>query len=202
MKRAVDHGRSRLTLKQVRALPLAILNEALRGRNPELSPELAADALARKRLGIAVLGRAIRGRTPFRRAALYGFVWVKALKSRDLEQIIEILEDQTEDSKVRGEAAEALAGRLRRDLRSRRVQQRHDRARLALVAALDDRDPEVRFWSIFALASPENADLLPRLERLAGDPARPPGWWTVGQEARWAMNQIRKRDAHLDPEDL
>jgi len=203
MKRAGGHGRSRsLTLQEVRALPIATLARALRGASSTISPEWAADALARKRLGIEILGRAIRGRKPFRRAALYGFVWVKAFKSRDLERIVEILKDQTEDAKVRGQAAEALSGHLRRDQRSRRAQQGHERARAALVAALDDPEPEVRLWSIFALASPENADLLPLLEKLAKDPAQVPGWWTVGQEARWAMNQIRKRSVHLDPSDL
>ena len=181
---------------------MATLAKALRGSHPDLSAEWAADALARKRLGIQILGWAIRGRKPFRRAALYGFVWVKTLKSRDLERIVEILKDQTEDAKVRGQAAEALAGHVRRDLRSRRAQQRHERARAALVAALDDSEPEVRLWSIFALASPENADLLPRLEKLGRDPTPVPGWWTVGQEARWAVNRILKRDLHLDPSDL
>ena len=73
---------------------------------------------------------------------------------------------------------------------------------MALVAALDDPEPEVRFWSIFALASPKNVDLLPPLERLARDPARVPRWWTVGQEARWAMNWILNRDLDLEPSDL
>ena len=203
MKRAGLRARSRpLTLQEVRALPVATLARALRGASSTISPEWAADALARKRPGIEILGRAIRGRKPFRRAALYGFVWVKALKSRDLERIVEILEDQTEDAKVRGQAAEALAGHLRRDLRSRRAQQRHKRARAALVAALEDPEPEVRLWSIFALASPENADLLPRLEKLASDAALVAGYWTVGQEARWAMNRILKRNLDLDPSDL
>jgi len=191
-----------LTLEQVRALPLAALTHALHGRNPNLSPEWAADALARKRPGIEILGRAIRGRKPFRRAALYGFVWVQTLRSRDLERIVEILEDRTEDAKVRGQAAEALAGRLRRDLRSRKAHQRHERARTALIEALGDPEPEVRLWSIFALASPDNADLLPLLEKLAQDAAMVPGLYTVGQEARWAMNWILRRDLDLDPPDL
>jgi hypothetical protein len=85
---------------------------------------------------------------------------------------------------------------------STKARGRHERARMALISGLDDPKPEVRFWSIFALGSPENVDLLPRLENLATDAALVPGWWTVGQEARWAMNWILKRDLHLDPSDL
>jgi hypothetical protein len=134
--------------------------------------------------------------------ALYGFVWVKALRARDLERIVAILSDRTEAPGVRGQAAEALASHVKRDLRSPRARARHERAHGALVAGLDDPEPEVRFWSIFALASPENVDLLPRLKRLARDRARLPGWWTVGQEARWAMNWILGRDLDLEPSDL
>jgi HEAT repeat protein len=153
------------------------LANALRGSNPELSAEWAADALARKRRGVDVLGRAIRGRKPFRRAALYGFVWVRVWKARDFERVVEILEDRTEAPAVRGQAAEAMAGHIRRNLRSREARRRHERAR----AALDDPEPEVRFWSIYALASPENVDLLPLLERLVGDQ---PGSLDVGPSAR------------------
>ena len=203
MGRGARHGTVRhISLEQARALPVATLARALRGASPDLSPEWAADALARKRKGIEVLARAIRGRKPFRRAALYGFVWVKALSSRDFERVVEILEDRTEDPDVRGQAAEAMAGRIRRDLRSPRARHRHERARAVLVAALDDPEPEVRLWSIFALASRDNIDLVPRLKRLSRDAARVPGWWTVGQEARWAINWILKRDLHLDPSDL
>jgi len=45
-------GPKPLTLEQVRALPIAALAHALRGRNPDLSPEWAADALARKRRNV------------------------------------------------------------------------------------------------------------------------------------------------------
>jgi len=142
------------------------------GLDPTVSPDWAADALARKRKRIEILSRALRRRKPFRRAALYGFVWVKPLRARDFDRIIEILADHTEDPRVRGQAAEALAGRVRRNLRSARARRRHERARTALVSALEDPEPEVRFWSILALASPENVDLLPRLEELARDRTR------------------------------
>src|SRR5215471_7902854 len=45
-------GPKPLTLEQVRALAIAALAHALRGRNPDLSPEWAADALARKRRNV------------------------------------------------------------------------------------------------------------------------------------------------------
>ncbi len=70
------------------------------------------------------------------------------------------------------------------------------------MSALDDSEPEVRFWSIFALAAPENVDLLRRLKRLTRDSTPVPGWWTVGQEARWAMNWIRGKDLDVDPSEL
>jgi len=61
--------------------------------------------------------------------------------------------------------------------------------------------PEVRLWSIFALANPGNEWLVAKLETMTSDPALVPGMYTVGQEARWAIRWIRG-DAHIDPEEL
>ncbi|HET9155167.1 MAG TPA: hypothetical protein VFN91_00790, partial [Myxococcaceae bacterium] len=82
-----------------------------------------------------------------------------------------------------------------------RAHQLDQLARDALVRGLDDQEPEVRFWSIYALASPENAWVLPKLESMLGDRALVPGWWTVGQEVGWAIRWIR-REGDVDPRTL
>lgn len=64
-------------------------------------------------------------------------------------------------------------------------------ARDALLAALPDPAPEVRFWSAFALGNLRAVAALPALQALTGDPAEVPGWWTVGEEAGDAIVVIQ-----------
>jgi hypothetical protein len=78
------------------------------------------------------------------------------------------------------------------------VRRRDALAREAFLRGLDDPEPEVRFWSIFALAKPDNDWLIPKLESMTGDPAPLPGMWTVGQEARWAIRWIRREGDMLE----
>ena len=180
---------------------IAQLRQVLHGAESELSPECAADALSRSREGIKVLREALGSELPARtrRAAVYGFVWVKKPTTADVKRLLRIYRDRTEPPDIRGQAAEALGpcvaprGKTGRDARAL--------ARDALVRGLDDPDPEVRLWSIFALASPENEWLLPKLESMVGDRALVPGMSTVGQEARWAIRWIR-REEDVDPEEL
>ena len=59
--------------------------------------------------------------------------------------------------------------------------------RSAIVASLTDPEPEVRFWCAFAAGALELQESRPRLERLRDDDALLEDWWTVGQEAEWAL---------------
>lgn len=59
--------------------------------------------------------------------------------------------------------------------------------RTAIVTSLGDPEPEVRFWSAFAAGALELQESRPRLERLLSDETFVEGWWTVGQEAEWAL---------------
>ena len=72
----------------------------------------------------------------------------------------------------------------------------------AFVRGLDDPAPEVRLWSIYALAHPENVWLLSKLETMVNDQATVPGMWTVRQEALWAIRWIRQTDPDCDPRTL
>jgi HEAT repeat protein len=90
------------------------------------------------------------------------------------------LTDPDEDPDVRGEAAEQLAwveatGALRRSVVAN------------LLAGLYDPVPEVRFWCSYALATLHVRRALPRLRELVGDTAAVPHFWTVGEEAGWAI---------------
>jgi len=60
-------------------------------------------------------------------------------------------------------------------------------SRSAIVASLTDPEPEVRFWCAFAAGALELQESRPTLERLLADDALLEGWWTVGQEAEWAL---------------
>lgn len=99
------------------------------------------------------------------------------------------LADADESPVVRGHAAEALGHLLQ-----------HEpvlaEPRGAIAAALRDPEPEVRFWGAFAAGVLDLQEQRPRLERLTSDDAAVEGWWTVGQEAEWALRCL---DGELDP---
>jgi len=68
--------------------------------------------------------------------------------------------------------------------------------RTAITLCLRDPEPEVRFWSIFAAGVLDLQESRPQLERLKEDEASVEGWWTVGQEAEWALRCL---DGEEDP---
>jgi HEAT repeat protein len=63
-------------------------------------------------------------------------------------------------------------------------------SRSAIVASLTDPEPEVRFWCAFAAGALELRESRPRLARLVDDDTLIEGWWTVGQEAEWALRCV------------
>jgi HEAT repeat protein len=94
------------------------------------------------------------------------------------------LADPDEAPAVRGEAAEQLgcwwpgSGELRRDVVAN------------LLAGLDDPAPDVRFWCAYALGTLRVRRAIPRLRELVGDPAVADQFWSVGEEAVWAIMTI------------
>jgi HEAT repeat protein len=108
---------------------------------------------------------------------------------RAYDSLLETFSNADEAAGVRSQAAEGLAYLLH-DARTRRF--RH--AARALVDALQDDVPEVRFWSAFALGSMRARVALPALRRLVeADDAMCPGWWPVRDEASDAIARIEGR---------
>jgi HEAT repeat protein len=99
------------------------------------------------------------------------------------------LADTDESPVVRAHAAEALGHLLQ-------YQQVIVDIRTAIVSCLRDPEPEVRFWSVFAAGVLNLQESRPQLERLKGDEAIVEGWWTIGQEAEWALRCL---DGEEDP---
>jgi HEAT repeat protein len=90
------------------------------------------------------------------------------------------LVDPDESIVVRTHAAEALGHLLQ-------YQPVLAEIRTAIVSSLTDPEPEVRFWSAFAAGALTLQESRPRLERLLADESFIEGWWTVRQEAEWAL---------------
>jgi HEAT repeat protein len=99
------------------------------------------------------------------------------------------LADTDERPLVRAHAAEALGHLLQ-------YQQVIVDIRTAIVSCLRDPEPDVRFWSVFAAGVLNLQESRPQLERLKGDEAIVEGWWSIGQEAEWALRCL---DGEEDP---
>jgi hypothetical protein len=131
--------------------------------------------------GLSALPHLLRGLSdsnPFRQNAsafqLRNFAGRKVVR-----RLISVLLDSSRSPQVRGTAAESL-GELRRFL-----------AVPALLCALHDPEPKVRFWCLFALSHfrnppppfPSRHEIITQIESLLDDSTPVPGEWTVGQEA-------------------
>jgi HEAT repeat protein len=68
--------------------------------------------------------------------------------------------------------------------------------RATIVSCLRDPEPQVRFWCAFAAGVLDLQESRPQLERLTADEAEIVGWWTVGEEATWALRCL---DGEEDP---
>jgi HEAT repeat protein len=104
--------------------------------------------------------------------------------------LAERLADQDESVVVRSYAAEALGHLLQEQTVLAGV-------RTPIVRALRDASPDVRFWSAFAAGVLGLQESRPQLERLAaGDHETIEGWWSVAEEAGWALRLL---DGEEDP---
>ena len=68
--------------------------------------------------------------------------------------------------------------------------------RATIVSCLRDPEPEVRFWCAFAAGVLDLQESRPQLDQLTVDDAKVEGWWTVGEEATWALRCL---DGEEDP---
>jgi HEAT repeat protein len=194
-------ARHRRRLLEVDAARLAALERALRGGDADLIPHRAAELLARYREGMRLLVRVVTspGAPELREAAVYGFVFAN-LAPQHLVLLRRVFANPHEAPQVRAQAAEALGSHL--SGYRHRWQRRYRRIVDSLVRGLDDPVPEVRFWSIYALAHPrqDDARVMPRLRAIAEtDTAECPGMWTLRQEALWAIQWIESADIFCDP---
>ena len=105
--------------------------------------------------------------------------------------LIRVMTDSTEDTLIRGRAAESLQARA------------VPRATRALIHALRDPAVEVRFWAVFALGSHPARKAVAALEPMLADDAVLPGWWSVSREAEAMLDSLhtngRGRVAVADP---
>mgnify|MGYP001031789260 CR=1 FL=1 len=103
--------------------------------------------------------------------------------------LVRRLADTEESVVVRAHAAEALGHLLQHEPVLAEV-------RTTIVSSLRDPEPEVRFWSAFAAGVLELQESRPQLDRLTGDRAEIEGWWTIAEEAEWALRCL---DGEEDP---
>jgi HEAT repeat protein len=101
-----------------------------------------------------------------------------------VDALLAVLADRAERPALRGAAAEALDG--------------YEDARVssALIVALDEPEPEVRFFAAFALGARGETAALPSLARLAAtEQAVIPNWGSVRDEVMSAIECIRGAQA-------
>lgn len=89
-----------------------------------------------------------------------------------------LLRDEALPAFLRARAAEALGQRGNLD------------AVDDLVESLTSPVAAIRFWSAYALGEIGDIAAIPHLLALVDDPEPVEGWWTVGEEARWAILAI------------
>ena len=99
---------------------------------------------------------------------------------RTIRALEEVVANQREHPKVRGQAAESLACNHRA--------KSHD----ILRANLTDPSKQVRFWCAYSLAQMADEEALVSLKLLAEEDYRVvKGFWSVSKEAKWAIREIR-----------
>ncbi|WP_205525464.1 HEAT repeat domain-containing protein [Pyxidicoccus trucidator] len=133
-----------------------------------------------------------------RHAILYALSWHDDLALWGL--MVRILEDRSEAPKVRGQASEGLAylfNKVSADSREFEI------AVKALLDALKDPSPEVRYCALFALGSSNHPPLIPALKEMLADKTPVEGWvGTVADAASRAIEWIGwPRPKPVDPSD-
>lgn len=120
-----------------------------------------------------------KGHKPFNRAAA-AYAMQMVTTSRTITALEGVIRNKSERPRVRGEAAEALAHRHRKES--------HD----VLLAGLADPSKELRFWCAFALGEMAERRAATFLERLVTTDKRVVrGWHSVAEEAADALKSIK-----------
>ena len=182
--------RRRRSPRTIHPARLAKLERALRGEDPGLIAQRAADALGKTREGQRLLVRVISspGAPALREAAVYGLLFAPVAPAH-LVLMRRVLADPREDAGVRGQAAEVLGSHYSNH--PHLWQRRYQRVVRALVRGLDDPDPEVRYWCIFALSDRRHTWLLPKLRHIAAtDTAQSRSRMPLRKEALDAIEDI------------
>jgi hypothetical protein len=155
----------------------------LNGRTREIAFEAAKEIFLDDEWPAALTPHLIstlkRGRRALNRsAAAYALQMVTSRKTViALEQRVA---DKKEHPSVRGAAAESLAHAHRKE------------SHPLLLAALEDRSREVRFWCAFSLGEMGDERAIPALEKLAATDRRiVRGFHSVAQEAKDSIRNIR-----------
>ena len=118
-----------------------------------------------------------------RQAATYALSFMFSKHSKQAARsLLSVLNKQKEKAAVRAQAAEGLGNLLYRP------------AFKSLASALNERNVQVRFWSIFALGKLGDTRALPKLKEIAQrDSGILSGWWSIKKEARNAIRAINHK---------
>jgi hypothetical protein len=115
--------------------------------------------------------------------------WPAVASQALLEAIVATADDPDEEPNIRGQALEGIANRFEPPLAPAVSD--------ALLRALDDLHPTVRFWACFAAWQTRDVPCVERLRWLAAhDTARPPHLWRVAAEAADALGAFRDPPVH------
>jgi HEAT repeat protein len=133
----------------------------------------------------------VEKRVEERHAIVFALSWQNDL--RTWQPLLRVLANPQESPRVRAQAAEGLAYlffRKKKDSKGFRA------AISALVAALKDPSPEVRYFAVFALGASLDRRVLPVLRKMTKDSESPKGLvGTVGEEAEEAIECIQTQKA-------
>ena len=125
-----------------------------------------------------------------REAAAYALSWMLRLNNNaPLKALIECVNNQDQNSIVRGQALEGLGihAPSQRNALWRNIEK-------AVLQSLNDVSPEVRFWACYTAGTLRIRRALPLLRKLVSeDNAMCPNWWKVSEEAADAVEWIHRR---------
>jgi HEAT repeat protein len=120
-----------------------------------------------------------------KQAAAYALSWLEK-NNEALDALIRALLVVDLPESVRGQAAEGIG-----EHKPRKNHKLRPKAETAILTALKDESPEVRFWSCFAAGKMRLKEALPILHQIKDeDKSVNPGWWYVSEEAEDAIEWI------------
>ena len=114
-----------------------------------------------------------------------------SFESRAAPLLLDLLIDTQRPAAVRAQAAEGIGNCVPQHVVRRHRSRLYRRCAAALVAALDDPHPDVRFFAAFSLGKLRARTALPRLRQLAEyDKGQSSSLWSVKEEAVDAIHSI------------